>query len=183
MPRTTGSSSGRSPTCRASTPRSRSPISTPPSGRIDLFKIDYTPTSVDGERTTDDGGEEKVLFVLSVVWSVLRCLMDPMRLSISTWNINSVRLRIELAGEIHQGGPPGRAVPAGDQVPGRQISAQAIQAARLRARRPQRTEGLSRRGGAFAPAVRSFHVQDSAARRIAAMSRPCWASARACASP
>ena len=39
-------------------------------------------------------------------------------------------------------------------MPGRQVSAQAVQAARLRARRAQRPEGLSRRGRALAPAVR-----------------------------
>ena len=100
-----------------------------------------------------------------------------MPLKITTWNINSVRLRIDLVAKIHQGGAAGRALPAGDQVPGRRVSAQALQAARLRARRAQRAEGLSRRRRALAPAVRERrHRRISAARPTAATSR--WCSAR-----
>src|SRR5207237_8307956 len=48
----------------------------------------------------------------------------------------------------------GCALSAGDQVPRRQVSAQAVQAAGLRTCRAQWAEGLSRRGGALAAAVR-----------------------------
>ena len=95
-----------------------------------------------------------------------------MQLTVTTWNINSVRLRIDLRRQVHQGGAAGRPVPAGDQVSGRPVSAQALQASRLRACRAQRPEGLSRRRGALAPAVRELqHAARSAARPTAATSR------------
>ena len=56
-----------------------------------------------------------------------------MRLTVTTWNINSVRLRIDTDHQIHQGGPSRHPVPAGDGGLQRQISAQTLQAARLRA--------------------------------------------------
>ena len=77
-----------------------------------------------------------------------------------------------------------RALPARDQVPGRRLSAQALQAARLRARRAQRAEGLSRRRRALARCRSSASTcRASAARPTAAISRWCWASAPACAIP
>ena len=60
--------------------------------------------------------------------------------------------------QIHQSGAAGRAVPAGNQVPRRRVSAQALQASRLRARRAQRAEGLSRRRRGLAPAVRDHRI-------------------------
>ena len=44
-------------------------------------------------------------------------------------------------------------------MPGRQVSAAPVQAARLRARRAQRAEGLPRRRRSFPAAVRTFNVQ------------------------
>src|SRR5258708_3556864 len=78
-----------------------------------------------------------------------------MPFKIATWNINSVRLRINLV-QIPQELPARRAVLAGNQMPGRRLSAQTLSAARLRLFRAQRTEGLSRRRGALARAVRAL---------------------------
>ena len=56
-------------------------------------------------------------------------------------------------------------------MPGRRLSAQALPAARLRAHRAQRPEGLSRRRRALAPAVRIRARRASAARPTAAIRR------------
>ena len=48
-----------------------------------------------------------------------------MPLSVATWNINSVRLRIDLVRRFLAEHAAGRALPAGDEVPGRQFSARA----------------------------------------------------------
>ena len=54
-----------------------------------------------------------------------------MRFSLTTWNINSVRLRIDLVAKFIKIGAAGCAVPAGDQMHRRRVSAEALQAARL----------------------------------------------------
>ena len=82
---------------------------------------------------------------------------DPspdMTLTVATWNINSVRLRIRQVGQFLDRYQPGHPLPAGDQVPGRPVPVQAVQAARLRAHPGQRPEGLSRRRHRLARAVR-----------------------------
>ena len=61
--------------------------------------------------------------------------------------------------QIPQERAAGCAVPAGDQVPGRCLSDQALQAARLRALRAQRPEGLSRRRHRLAPSLRELQVR------------------------
>src|SRR5262249_23131931 len=61
--------------------------------------------------------------------------------------------------EVREVGSARRALPAGNQVSRRQVSAQAFQASRLRARGAQWTEGLSRRRRPLAPAVRTLTIQ------------------------
>src|SRR5271169_3077224 len=58
--------------------------------------------------------------------------------------------------QIHQDGSARYSVSPGNQVSGRPLSAQTFQAARLRERRPQRPEGLSRRRRDLAAAVRAL---------------------------
>ena len=73
-------------------------------------------------------------------------------------------------------------MPAGDQVPRRRVSAQAPAAARLRAHRAQRAEGLPRRRRDLAAAVR-FADREGLLRqdRLRATSAPCWARRPGCA--
>ena len=67
-------------------------------------------------------------------------------------------------------------------MPGRRLSAQALQAARLRARRAQRAEGLSRRRRALAAAVR-YHSDEGLLRqdRLPPRRRRCSARRPGCA--
>ena len=96
-----------------------------------------------------------------------------MPFSVATWNINSVRLRIDLVrhflGEI----PAARSLPAGDQMRRRKLPARALPPGRLPPHRNARAEGLSRRRHRLAPAAsrsvdsRQFCGKDDA-RHIAA---------------
>ena len=77
-----------------------------------------------------------------------------MRLTVTTWNINSVRLRIDLVAKFLKAVRPDVLCLQETKCPDDALSAQAIQAARLRACRAQRPEGLSRRRRGLAAAVR-----------------------------
>ena len=74
--------------------------------------------------------------------------------SVVTWNINSVRLRIETRRPLSEGAAARRAVPAGDEMPGREFPVRRVREARLRPHRAQRAEGLPRRRHRLAPPVR-----------------------------
>ena len=83
-----------------------------------------------------------------------------MRFRLATWNINSVRLRLDLIESLRQGVPAGRALPARDQMHRRQISRARAPRARLAAHRGGGPEGLSRRGHPFPPALQLIERRD-----------------------
>ena len=100
-----------------------------------------------------------------------------MQITVTTWNINSVRLRIDLVAKFIKAVRPDVLCLQETKCPDDSFPLQALQAARLRAHRAQRPEGLSRRRRSLAAAVRVKHdARLIAARPTAGISRSCSAS-------
>ena len=77
-----------------------------------------------------------------------------MRLTVTTWNINSVRLRINLVARFLRAVQPDVLCLQETKCPDDRVSAQAVQAHGLHPLRAQRAEGLSRRRHRLPRAVR-----------------------------
>ena len=75
-------------------------------------------------------------------------------LRITTWNVNSIRLRLDGLAPAGARGRPGRALPAGDQGPQRAVPGARAAGARLRAPAAARPARLSRRRDPLEDAAR-----------------------------
>ena len=77
----------------------------------------------------------------------------PMRFRLATWNINSVRLRVDLVRPLRPGPSAGPRLPARDQCIEGKFPELELRAFGLPAYRRSRPEGLSRRRHPFPPSV------------------------------
>ena len=94
-------------------------------------------------------------------------LYAAVRLTVTTWNINSVRLRIEQVGALPRERAAGRAVPSGNQVPRRPFPAEAPSQASATRTSPTGQKGYQWRRDPLAPPVRGVDERSFCGRRDA----------------